>query len=112
MIILSPEYPVYPSNTKCEWTLIVKCGHQIKLHFKEFDLEQDRDFLKVCEHDITGTGDCKLFTGTVHSGKSRDPYSPKTNSIKLIFKSDFVNNYKGFAIQIEIMGKIHLIDRI
>ena len=107
-IILSPDYPLYPSNTRCEWILIVGCGDQIKLHFKEFELEQDRDFLKICESDITGLGDCKTYTGTIHAGKSLDPYSPKTNSIKLIFKSDFVNSYKGFKIQIEIIGKNRL----
>ena len=64
-ITSSPDYPIYPSNTKCEWTPIFECRNQIKLHFKEFEVERNRDFLKICENDITGLGDCETYTGTV-----------------------------------------------
>ena len=106
MTILSPNYPHYRKYSDCEWVLIVPCNKQIELHFEEFEIELHRDYLDICDEDIMGdTTRCQEYTGT----DTPEAFLSKGNHVSLKFKSDFINNFKGFRIKINIFGNTNLI---
>ena len=100
--IQSPNYPHYEQNEHCVWLLNVPCNKQLKLHFEEFKLERKRDWLEICNKKQTGgTYGCKEYTGT----KEPEAFLSEHNQVKIEFTSDFINNFKGFQIKAEIIGK-------
>ena len=75
---------------------------QLKLHFEEFKLERKRDWLEICNKRQTGgTYGCKEYTGT----KKPEDFLSEHNQVRIEFTSDFINNFKGFQIKAEIIGK-------
>ena len=48
-LVLSPQYPrSYPANAECVWKLTSPPGYAIRVEFREFDVEPDKN----CKYDF------------------------------------------------------------
>lgn len=67
-ILQSPSYPEeYPDDQICYWHIRLRYGQRIRLHFRDFDVEEDTDclsdFLEIYDSydDVSGfAGRCEV----------------------------------------------------
>lgn len=87
-IIQSPGFPEeYQDEQICYWHIRVRLGQKIRLHFLEFDVEEDTaclaDYLEVYDSydDVSGFagrwGSLKEKIESIHTGSSQNLIEPK-----------------------------------
>ncbi|XP_028397706.1 dorsal-ventral patterning tolloid-like protein 1 [Dendronephthya gigantea] len=94
--ITSPSYPdSYPDNKKCIWSIRAPPLHQIKLSFKEFELEESEG---GCEYDYLVVKN-KKNTTRLCGDKNPGVMVSTTNEMDIEFVSDNSRSKKGFEAE-------------
>ncbi|KAM4546607.1 enteropeptidase-like [Fundulus diaphanus] len=90
----SPNYPrSYGNLAKCLWTLHALQGHNIQLHFLDFDVEATYDMVEV--RDGAGPNSTLLAVLTGSTGPAHDLFST-TNQMTVWFFTDSEGHGRGF----------------
>jgi len=95
--IYSPNYPNnYPTNTQCQWTIIVQQGHNVQINFTDFDMESHSscryDYLQII--DGYGVNATELARGC---GTTSPGFIQSTGNVMIIkFRSDASLTRRGF----------------
>lgn len=103
---MSPGFPnQYPLNKECTWIILVPNSKNIKLQFREFELEKHSncryDYLEVRD----GDGPQKSLLGKFCGDKVPSPVKSSENYIYIKFYSDGLIPKRGFVL------RWHSIDR-
>ena len=90
--VASPNFPKqYESNLQCEWAITAPSGSRIRIDFNSFELE-DNPECKFDKFEIIDSQMERTFCGR----KSPGPLFSSGSSMTLRFKSDEMNEFKGF----------------
>ncbi|MFH0894953.1 MAG: CUB domain-containing protein, partial [Bacteroidota bacterium] len=80
----------YTNNSSCQWLIHPANATQITLHFLEFDIEQNKDFVKVFNAQASTL--IQTLTGSTLPAN----VSCNCNSMRVQFTSNTSNAYPGF----------------
>ena len=107
--IESPNYPNdYPSSSDCAWTLDFGPGIFVRVHFDNFNLEEQ----STCSFDYVSLLDGPNQTSpildgtTTYCGNLRPPNITHLGPLTIRFRSDKDTARKGFSALYDTWGKI------
>ena len=84
-----------------EWPLKAVSGRRIQLTFESFDLEpcedEDRDRETSCSCDYVEVSSAGSFSNKFCGDKVPDPITSTGNTMTVRFRSDGLNNQRGFS---------------
>eukprot|EP00057_Strongylocentrotus_purpuratus_P021372 XP_011675846.1 PREDICTED: tolloid-like protein 2 [Strongylocentrotus purpuratus] len=94
----------YPSNYNnyldYTWNISAPDDHSITVIFRDFDLEEDYDFLSLEYNPSARTGDDILLANLTGSTYPTNLTSP-VNNLWIRFTSDYTINATGFSLEIK-----------
>lgn len=86
----------YQNNTVCRWKIQSKSGLPLTLHFRKFDTEPDRDYLKI--YDQADGSLLADLSGHYTAGGLPDSVTAQSGKVLLIFMTNNSVTAKGWEI--------------
>lgn len=110
-VLVSPGYPdEYQDEQICYWHIRVRFGHRIRLHFLDFDIEEDTDCLSDHLEIYDSYDDVSGFVGRYCGDQLPDGFISTGNVMTLKFRSDSSVTAGGFKLQYISVNSSQLFD--
>ena len=94
--LTSINYPCnYPDNTDCSNIISVPQTTNIQIHFDDFELEINYDFLY---YGIGNNPDIANAVGSFTGLTEPDDFMIQSGTVWFLFTSDFTSNFRGFSL--------------
>ncbi|XP_076858818.1 tumor necrosis factor-inducible gene 6 protein [Brachyhypopomus gauderio] len=108
-VLQSPGFPEeYPDDQICYWHIRLLYGQRIRLHFLEFDVEDDTDCLSDYLEIYDSYDDIMGFAGRYCGYELPDDFLSTGNVMTLKFRSDSSVSAGGFQLQyIAVDDSVH-----
>ncbi|NXW85602.1 CDCP2 protein, partial [Alopecoenas beccarii] len=99
----SPRYPnFYPNNLKCQWSIQLPLGYQIKVFFLDMELEGRSSLTGGCDYDHLAAFDGGTENGSLLGRwcgrESLAPITSHSNQLLLVLHTDRNTAKRGFSI--------------
>ncbi|NXJ62099.1 CDCP2 protein, partial [Rostratula benghalensis] len=99
----SPRYPnFYPNNLKCQWSIQLPPGYQIKVFFLDMELEGRSSLTGSCDYDHLAAFDSDAENGSLLGrwcGRENPaPITSRSNQLLLVLHTDRNTAKRGFSI--------------
>lgn len=108
----SPRYPsFYPNNLKCQWSIQLPPGYQVKVFFLDMELEGRSSLTGGCDYDHLAAFDGGTENGSLLGRwcgrENPSPVTSRSNQLLLVLHTDRNTAKRGFSIAY-VGGKVSL----
>ncbi|NXX00933.1 CDCP2 protein, partial [Larus smithsonianus] len=99
----SPRYPsFYPNNLKCQWSIQLPPGYQVKVFFLDMELEGRSSLTGGCDYDHLAAFDGGTENGSLLGRwcgrENPSPVTSRSNQLLLVLHTDRNTAKRGFSI--------------